>query len=279
MHQRSQSFAKRAVIMFSICLAAALMLEYWPSSNTLPWVTYEAALKEAAAQGKPILIDVYAEWCGPCKVMERTVFSDDSVRWLLTKRYVLAKVDGDEPAIGDSLMKRFHVNAYPTYIVLDPAGKERKRKIGSMEKDTFVRWISDSAGVYILQWVSLEEARQKARQLQRNILVVVLQSTEDIERYNAVFSYDEVRSIVDARYLPTLLVKSSPAEQDALKEIGASMNISINEALVISPEGRELGRFQFGLSELYSGEQLAKKLKQFEAEHDAGTANTLGITK
>ncbi len=72
---------------------------------------------------KPVLVDFYAEWCGPCKAAAPILddLSDDYADDL-----VVAKVDVDDQP---ELAKRFDVLSIPT-IILFHEGEELDRKIG-----------------------------------------------------------------------------------------------------------------------------------------------------
>jgi len=83
------------------------------------------------------LLDFYADWCGPCKVM-KPIFDE------IDKDYVgkveFKKVDVDaEPA----LASQFGVMSIPTFVILKD-GKEVSRKIGAMPKDILKSWIDGS---------------------------------------------------------------------------------------------------------------------------------------
>jgi thiol-disulfide isomerase/thioredoxin len=244
MIQRELTYAKWLAIVSGAFLLFAALMEYWPGPATsLNWLTLADARAEALRQQKPIFVDVYADWCGPCKQMERTVFPADSVHDLLTGRFVLAKVNGDDPVIGDSLKRQFGIRAYPTYIVLSPAGKERKRRVGFVNATSLVAWLTDSAGVQILSWPDLEKAAQTAHVLNRRLLVLILKSGEDIEHANELFEGQKVAEAVSKFYVPTLLVRGNSGEESLLAKIAASPPTEMSEVIVLEKNGKEVGRF------------------------------------
>jgi thiol-disulfide isomerase/thioredoxin len=261
MHQRDLTYAKWIALVSGALLIFAAVTEYWPASGTsLNWLTLAEAGAEAERQEKPIFVDVYADWCGPCKQMERTVFPTDSVRDLLTGRFVLAKINGDDPVTGDSLKKQFGIRAYPTYIVLSPAGKERKRRVGFVNATNLVAWLADSAGVQILSWPELNRAVQTAQALRRRIMVLVLQSGEDMEHANTLFEGQKVAEAVGKFYVPTLLVRGNSGEESLLSRIAASPRTEMSEVIVLESNGKEVGRFFITPQMQYSSFALENKL-------------------
>lgn len=244
MNQRDLTYAKWIALVSGAFLLFAAVTEYWPTSGTsLNWLTLADARVEAGRQEKPIFVDVYADWCPPCKQMERTVFPTDSVRDLLTERFVLAKINGDDPVLGDSLKKQFGIRAFPTYIILSPAGRERKRRVGFINKTSLISWLNDSAGVQILSWPELKNAALTARTLQRRIMVLVLQSGEDIEHANTMFEGQKVAEAISKFYVPTLLVRGNSGEESLLSQIAASPRTEMSEVIVLENSGKEVGRF------------------------------------
>ncbi len=83
----------------------------------------------AAASGKTVMLDFYADWCVACKEMEKFTFSDGSIQGAL-KDTVLLQVDVTENNDDDqALLKRFGLFGPPGIIFFDVAGNEIKPKV------------------------------------------------------------------------------------------------------------------------------------------------------
>lgn len=90
------------------------------------------AIAQAREEHKPILVDFYAEWCVPCRKMEKVTFADPKVAPLL-ERCVLLKVDTDRHP---ELAKQAGVSGLPDLRLLAPDGTEKKRLLGFQSADT-----------------------------------------------------------------------------------------------------------------------------------------------
>lgn len=78
----------------------------------------EPALAAARAQGKPILVDLYAEWCGWCHKLEAETFS--SARFAdFARDFVLLRVDVEDGGEGGWLFRRLGVVNLPTLAIVD----------------------------------------------------------------------------------------------------------------------------------------------------------------
>ncbi len=84
--------------------------------------TWEEALEMAAAEDKLIFVDAYTTWCGPCKRMAATVFTQEEVGAFYNENFVCMKIDMEKEA-GIRFQQKYPVAAYPTLYYIDGAGK------------------------------------------------------------------------------------------------------------------------------------------------------------
>jgi thioredoxin-related protein len=100
--------------------------------------SFTEALAKSKATGKPIFFDAYTAWCIPCQMMLKKVFTVDSVADYCNTHFVNVKFDmekGEGPGLG----RKYMVNAYPTYLVLDAKGKELHRFSSSQTPEEFMK--------------------------------------------------------------------------------------------------------------------------------------------
>lgn len=90
-----------------------------------------STLKRAKKEMKPIVLDFHAEWCVPCKKMDKVTFSDERVQALLSQ-YVLVKVDTDKHP---DLARSFGVVGLPDIRLLNSEGKELRKLRGFQSPD------------------------------------------------------------------------------------------------------------------------------------------------
>jgi thiol:disulfide interchange protein len=80
------------------------------------------ALEVARAEGKLVVVDVYTDWCGWCKKMDRTIYTDPAIV-ALSRQQVFVKVNAEDGGNGQRFAEQMRVTGYPTTLVLDGQGK------------------------------------------------------------------------------------------------------------------------------------------------------------
>jgi thiol:disulfide interchange protein DsbD len=110
----------------------------------IPWLHDEVeAVRVARQEGKPIVIDFWADWCTACKELDRTAWSDPSVREEL-KRFVPLKIDAtnDSPAV-TAAFEKYQVVGMPSVIFIDARGRELPARItGDVPGQEMHRWLT-----------------------------------------------------------------------------------------------------------------------------------------
>ncbi len=106
----------------SITLSALILLLAATAAKAAPagWETdIERAFELAAESDRLLLVDLYADWCGWCRVLERKVFATPEFK-AFAKDFVLLYVDVEDGAAGTELQSRYGGNSLPTVLILTP---------------------------------------------------------------------------------------------------------------------------------------------------------------
>ncbi len=120
--------------------------------NSLNW---QQILLKAKAENKFIFVDCFATWCGPCKQMDKEVFSSKNVGAFFNERFISVKLQMDTTAHDNDHTRRQYdfaanfasqhkVKAFPTYLFFSPNGKIVDKYIGSLKEGDFITLANNS---------------------------------------------------------------------------------------------------------------------------------------
>ena len=109
---------------------------------------FDAAVKESARLGKPVMLDFYADWCTYCIKMEDYTFSDSRVQEALAGVTLLQADVTANDAADLALLNHFNLFAPPAILFFGPDGKERTdyRLVGYLGVDEFLAHLKGAIG-------------------------------------------------------------------------------------------------------------------------------------
>ena len=105
-------------------------------SGVFSSLSYTQALDEARAGNRLVMLDVYTDWCGWCKKLDRETFADRRVREAL-KDFVALKVNAEKG--GRAVAERYEVRGYPTILFISPDGRVVRQVRGYVNADEMLR--------------------------------------------------------------------------------------------------------------------------------------------
>jgi len=99
---------------------------------------YDAALETAKKDKKLVMVDLYTDWCGWCKKLDKDTYSDKDVEAKLTKDFVAVKVNPEKSPRDAKLSQGFGTTGYPHIVFVDANGKKVSEIDGYLPADQFL---------------------------------------------------------------------------------------------------------------------------------------------
>ena len=137
------------IIRIAIGLASAAALLYLavPRRGATPQLVFQpferSLLQAAKYSHRPVVIDFSADWCIPCREMERTTFVDSEVMREAAGFVRLRANLTAENSTDEAIIKEFGLEGVPTTIFIDGQGAIRKRQVGYIGPAEFAQDLRD----------------------------------------------------------------------------------------------------------------------------------------
>ncbi len=108
-------------------------------SEKVRYITDSSFEKDVLQSTKPVLVDFWAEWCAPCRMIAPTI---DAIAEQYSETAEVVKVNVDD---NSGTAQRYGIKGIPT-LILFSGGKEVERVVGATSKESISRMIEKHAG-------------------------------------------------------------------------------------------------------------------------------------
>jgi thioredoxin-related protein len=112
-------------------------------------LSWKEVLQKANAENKYVLVDCYTSWCGPCKLMDKTVYTNDSLGDFIGKEFIAIKMQMDNTPHDSVEIQRWYttahefeakyqINVYPSFLFFSPDGHAVHKDVGATDVQGFI---------------------------------------------------------------------------------------------------------------------------------------------
>jgi thioredoxin-related protein len=173
---------------------------------------WEQIKARAAAEHKFVFVDAYATWCGPCKKMDREVYTDAAVGEYVNDKFIALKVQVDKTDKDNEftkfwyndaakLQQTYSISELPTFLFFNEKGELVQRQAGYLAPDAFIalcKTATDTANNYTT-WIG----DYKAGKVKGEALL-------DLALKVKSFKQDSLATVIAKKYRATVLDKQAP---------------------------------------------------------------------
>ncbi|WP_154856349.1 thioredoxin family protein [Cyclobacterium xiamenense] len=117
-------------------------------AQEITWYSFEEVIDKVEATPKMILIDVYTDWCGWCKKMDKETFTDEEVIAYVNENFYAVKLNAEDSKkkfefrgreySEEDMARAMRVQSYPNFVIMDAAMENITQLPGYREAKPFV---------------------------------------------------------------------------------------------------------------------------------------------
>lgn len=105
--------------------------------------SWSNVLDKALKEKKPIFLDAYTVWCGPCKKLEKEIFTQIPVGEYFNNTFVSYRMDM-EKGEGIEFAKKYDITAFPTLLYFNEKGELLKKSVGFKDAEELIKYTKES---------------------------------------------------------------------------------------------------------------------------------------
>ncbi|MBD8489428.1 thioredoxin fold domain-containing protein [Echinicola sp. CAU 1574] len=115
----------------------------------IQWLSFDEATAMNQENPKMLIIDVYTDWCGWCKKMDKETFTDEGVIKYINENFYAVKLDAENSKkkfefkgkeyTEKSMSRAMRVSSYPNFVIMDAAMENITQLPGYREPEVFLK--------------------------------------------------------------------------------------------------------------------------------------------
>lgn len=243
-------------------------------------------LARAKTEKKLIFVDVYAVWCGPCKMLDQQVFTDKQVAATYNAFFINYKVDA-ERGEGMTLARQYNVKAYPTALFIDGDGQLIDNWTGFIPPALFKQqgervFKKNALGLTLSLHEAAYQEGNRSAAFMKTYLWLRRQAGLDVTNVlNDYVSHAPADSLQTPLFATVLLANTTSSKGAAFEmmmrrkdepRFRSALDMIVQRD--VSSAGKERNRSEFKalcgvIERLTSNDQLAERLAHYQLVYDA----------
>lgn len=135
-------------ILFLLIGFTAISILQAQAQDKIEWMKFEDAVKANEFEPKMLLVDVYTDWCGWCKKMDKETFTDPKVIEYINDKFYAVKLNAEDTSrtfefkgneYNEAQMAAaMRVRSYPNFVIIDPTMQNITQLPGYRQPDQFL---------------------------------------------------------------------------------------------------------------------------------------------